>query len=263
MRVAIGVEYDGSGFRGWQAQGEGVRTVQACLEEALAKVADHSIQLVCAGRTDAGVHGIGQVAHFDTHADRPMRGWVLGGNSYLPADISLRWASPVAEAFHARFSARARRYRYIILNRESRSALQRHRASWYYRSLNVHCMREAACHLLGEHDFTSFRALECQSKSPVRTVYGLDVERQGDFVILDVEANAFLHRMVRNIAGVLMTVGAGMKPPDWVGWVLKQRDRTRGGFTAPPEGLYLTCVRYPQRFNLPEMKRTQASLIMG
>ncbi len=258
MRIAIGVEYDGSGFRGWQAQGKGVRTVQACLEEALAKVANHAVQLVCAGRTDAGVHGIGQVAHFDTHADRPMRGWVLGGNSHLPADISLRWARSVPDTFHARFSARARRYRYIILNRESRSALQRHRASWYHRSLDVHFMREAACHLLGEHDFTSFRALECQSKSPVRTVHGLGVERQGDFVILEVEANAFLHHMVRNIAGVLITVGAGIQPPDWVRRVLEQRDRTRGGFTAPPEGLYLIGVRYPQRFDLPEMERMQA-----
>lgn len=253
MRVAIGVEYDGSGFHGWQAQRQGVRTVQACLEGALSKVANHAVQLTCAGRTDAGVHGTGQVAHFDTDAERPMRGWVLGGNSHLPEDISLRWACSVTETFHARFSALARRYRYVIINRESRSALQRHRASWFYRPLDIDLMRKAAGHLLGKHDFTSFRALECQSRSPVRTVYALEIERWHDFVILEVEANAFLHRMVRNIAGVLVAVGAGAHPPDWAQQVLEQRDRTRGGFTAPPQGLYLTRVLYPQQFDLPEI----------
>lgn len=251
MRIALGLEYDGSHFRGWQSQQAGVRTVQDCLEEALAKVADHPVRVICAGRTDSGVHGSGQVVHFDTPAERAPRSWVLGSNANLPADICLQWAKPVPKTFHARFSALARRYRYVILNRPYRSALLRQRAAWYYRPLRVETMAEAAKQLIGEHDFTSFRGVDCQARSPVRTLGALSVERRGDLVVMEAEANAFLHHMVRNIAGVLMAIGSGERPVDWAGQVLQARDRTRGGVTAPPEGLYLLRVRYPAEFDLP------------
>jgi tRNA pseudouridine38-40 synthase len=251
MRVALGVEYDGSAFRGWQSQEPGLRTVQVCLEQALAKVANHSLALICAGRTDTGVHAIGQVVHFDTHAERSPRSWILGSNSNLPADLSVVWAQPVPNTFHARFSARTRRYRYVILNRSYRSALFRQRAAWCYRPLNVKPMAEAAACLLGEHDFSSFRGIDCQAKSPVRTIYELTVERYGDFVVLEIEANAFLHRMVRNIAGVLMAIGGGERPVHWMQEVLASRNRALGGVTAPPQGLYLLRVVYAPEFGLP------------
>lgn len=259
MRIALGVEYDGTDFRGWQVQQKGVRTVQGCLEGALSQVADHPVQVICAGRTDAGVHGAGQVVHFDTQAQRSLRSWILGGNSNLPDDISALWAQLMPETFHARFSALARRYRYVIFNRAFRSALHRQRATWLHRPIDVEPMQEAAQYLIGEHDFTSFRALECQAKSPVRTIYHLDVERDGDFVIVEVEANAFLHRMVRNIAGILMTIGMGTRPAAWARQVLEFRDRTLGGVTAPPEGLYLTHVHYPAEFSLPAATNAPAT----
>jgi tRNA pseudouridine38-40 synthase len=251
MRVVLGIQYDGSGFRGWQTQRPGVRTVQACLEQALAKVADHPVSLTCAGRTDAGVHGVGQVAHFDTAAVRSERSWVLGGNANLPLDLSLDWARAVPEDFHARFSALARRYRYLILNQPCRSALWHERAAWCYRPLDVRQMHEAGQALVGEHDFSSFRAAECQARHPIREIRELTVRRQGDGVVLEVEANAFLHHMVRNIAGVLIAIGAGDRPIDWAREVLEGRDRTQAGVTAPAEGLYLLMVRYPDRFGLP------------
>jgi len=251
MRVALGVEYEGSDFRGWQAQQEGVRTVQVCLEKALGKVADHPVAVICAGRTDAGVHATGQVVHFDTEARRSLRSWVLGSNSNLPKDISVVWAQSVPASFHARFSALARRYRYVILNRPFRSALQRQQAAWFHKPLDATRMNAAGRYLLGEHDFTSFRALGCQARHPVRTVYSLEVERRGDLIVLEVEANAFLHHMVRNIAGVLMAIGTGERPLYWVQEVLEVRNRTLGGVTAPPEGLYLINVCYPEEFDLP------------
>ena len=251
MRVALGVQYDGSGFRGWQAQQPGTRTVQTVLEQALAKVANHPVRLVCAGRTDAGVHGVGQVAHFDTTAVRSARAWVLGGNAHLPLDISLNWAQEAPKDFHARFSALARRYRYVILNRPQRSALWRERATWHYRPLDAERMQRAGQALVGEHDFSSFRAAECQARHPIRNIHELTIRRHGDSVVLDVEANAFLHHMVRNIAGVLMAIGAGDRPAEWVRAVLEQRDRTQAGVTAPAAGLYLLAVRYPERFRLP------------
>jgi len=251
MRIALGVEYDGSDFRGWQIQEQDIRTAQRCLEAALAKVADHPIEVICAGRTDAGVHGIGQVVHFDTQAERSPRSWVLGSNSNLPADIGVIWAKPVPETFHARFSALARRYRYVILNRPYRSALWRQRAAWCYKPLTAEWMAAAAAQLVGEHDFTSFRAAGCQARSPVRTVYALTVARQGDCIVLEIEANAFLHHMVRNIAGVLMAIGGGERPVRWAREVLKIRDRSLGGVTASPEGLYLLQVRYAAEFGLP------------
>lgn len=263
MRVALGIEYEGSDFRGWQIQQEGVRTVQACLEKALGKVADHPVAVICAGRTDAGVHAIGQVVHFDTEAQRSLRSWVLGSNTYLPADISVVWAQSVPARFHARFSALARHYRYVILNRPVRSALQRRRAAWFHRPLDAARMSAAGRYLLGEHDFSSFRALGCQAKHPVRTIYSLAVQQQGDLIVLEVEANAFLHHMVRNIAGVLMAIGTGERPIHWIQEVLEVRNRTLGGVTAPPEGLYLLKVRYSEEFDLPSASIAELSADYG
>ena len=256
MRVALGVQYDGSGFRGWQAQHSGTRTVQSALEQALSKVADHPVRVVCAGRTDAGVHGVGQVVHFDTTAVRSERAWVLGGNAHLPLDISLNWARETSDDFHARFSALARRYRYLIFNQPHRSALWRGRAAWHYRMLDVERMRIAGQALVGEHDFSAFRAAECQARHPIRNLHELVLRRQGNGVVLEVEANAFLHHMVRNIAGVLMAIGAGDRPVEWAQQVLERRDRTQAGVTAPAEGLYLLTVRYPERFGLPGVTET-------
>ena len=250
MRIALGVEYDGSGFHGWQRQ-IGVRSVQACLEEAVSRVADHPVGIVCAGRTDTGVHATGQVVHFDSEAQRSERSWVLGTNVNLPPDVAVTWAQPVQDDFHARFSAQARQYHYEILNRAFRSAINRDRRVWEHRQLDVARMHQAAQTLLGEHDFSSYRALACQAKSPVRTVHELDVSRVGQCVTIRIRANAFLHHMVRNIAGVLIAIGCGERPLAWAGEVLELRDRTLGGVTAPPRGLYLTKVEYPERFGIP------------
>ena len=252
MRVALGVEYDGSAFHGWQAQQEGVRTVQTELEAALTKVANHRLRVVCAGRTDTGVHALGQVVHFDTQAQRTERNWLLGANVNLPKDVSVIWARPVSEDFSARFSALSRKYRYFILNRTSRSAVLAKRVTWTHRPLDVSRMQEAARPLVGEHDFSSYRALSCQAKSPTRTLYQLEVERHGDFVVLSLHANAFLHHMVRNIAGVLMAIGRGDRDVGWAAEVLQLRDRTLGGVTAPPDGLYFEQVEYPEDFDIPQ-----------
>ncbi|MCP5441461.1 MAG: tRNA pseudouridine(38-40) synthase TruA [Chromatiaceae bacterium] len=251
MRVAMGVEYDGSSFHGWQLQ-EHVDTVQGGLEQAISNVADHPVRVHCAGRTDAGVHGLGQVVHFDTDASRPMRSWILGTNVNLPAQINVTWAQQVPDSFHARFSAQHRHYRYLILNRMTRSAIWRDRAVWVHRPLNVEKMQQAARHLIGTHDFSSYRALGCQAKSPVRSITMLRVEREYDRIIIDLQADGFLHHMVRNIAGVLIAIGAGDRPVDWSRVVLEYRDRTLGGVTAPPHGLYLVGVGYPDEFKLPE-----------
>jgi tRNA pseudouridine38-40 synthase len=247
MRIALGVEYDGTDFIGWQRQHTG-RSVQACIEQALSAVADHALTSVCAGRTDAGVHATGQVIHIDTSAVRDEKAWIRGANSNLPADIRIQWACEVDAEFHARFSARRRHYRYVILNRPYSSAQLRHRVCWVFAPLDADAMRAGAQHLLGEHDFTSFRALACQARHPLRTIYRLDVGRCGDFVYLDVVANAFLHHMVRCIAGVLIHVGRGEASVDWVRRVLDARDRAAGGVTAPAAGLYLVAVHYPEPF---------------
>lgn len=252
MRIVCGVEYDGSGYSGWQYQ-DGTKTVQAVVEEAMSRVADHPIRVVCAGRTDTGVHATGQVIHFDTDAHRERRSWVLGGNVNLPSDVCIRWAVERDEGFHARFSAVARRYRYVIVNRPVRPAIERDHSTWNFRSLDVGRMREAAQFLLGEHDFSSYRAVACQAKSPVRNLYCLELSREQDKITLDLEANGFLHHMVRNIAGVLMTIGAGERDPQWALEVLEHRDRRMGGITAAPDGLYLTQVRYPDRFGLRDV----------
>jgi tRNA pseudouridine38-40 synthase len=253
MRIALGIEYDGSKFSGYQAQTHAVRTVQGALEAAIAKVAAQPVTTACAGRTDAGVHASGQVVHFDTTAERSQRAWVYGINANLPKDVCVLWAQPVSEEFHARFSAERRAYRYVIFSRHVRPTFLAHRVTWDYRELDSERMAEAARHLLGEHDFSSYRAVACQAKSPVRTVHRLDVQRHGPYVVLDAEANGFLHHMVRNIAGVLSTIGAGERGPDWAREVLEARDRTLGGITAPPHGLYLVGVGYPSRFGLPQL----------
>ncbi len=255
MRVAVVLEYDGSAFAGWQLQEPEVRTVQACVEAALSRIADHPVRVTCAGRTDAGVHATYQVVHFDTPAHRPPHAWVLGANSHLPPEVAVRWAGVVPEDFHARFSAQARTYRYLILNRPVRPTFLARRVTWTHRPLDEARMAEAARDLVGEHDFSAYRALGCQAKSPVRTVHRLEVLRQGELVILEVEANAFLHHMVRNMAGVLMEIGAGRRPAGWAREVLEGRDRTLGGVTAPPDGLYLVGVRYPERYGLPALPR--------
>lgn len=250
-RIALGLEYDGRQFQGWQAQQTGVRTVQTELERALSRVADHPVAVVCAGRTDARVHASAQVIHFDTTAERPLHGWVLGCNTHLPEDVSVQWAKIVNENFHARYSAHARAYRYIILNRPVRSALWRGRVTWYHYPLDAENMHQAGQYLLGEQDFSSFRAKDCQSLSPMRNVHFVEVQRSGDWLILDIQANAFLHHMVRNIAGVLMAIGQGERPVDWVQNVLRARDRSQGGVTAKPDGLYLRTVQYDRHWDLP------------
>lgn len=250
MRIAAIIEYDGSRFSGWQRQDQ-ARTVQAVVEAALSEVADESIQVTVAGRTDAGVHASGQVIHFDTSAARRDYSWVRGANSNLPIDVALLWAGPVGEGFHARYSATGRHYHYLILNRAIRPTYLARRVTHEYRPLDVASMREAAQHLLGQHDFTSFRAAECQAKNPVRELRALDIVRRGDMIHIRAHANAFLQHMMRNIAGVLMTVGAGERAPSWTKQVLETRDRSAGGITAAPDGLYLMAVTYPDEMKIP------------
>ncbi|WP_260843142.1 tRNA pseudouridine(38-40) synthase TruA [Sedimenticola selenatireducens] len=255
MRLAMGVEYDGSSYHGWQLQKSGVRSVQQQIEQALGKVAAHPVRVFCAGRTDTGVHGEGQVIHFDTPAVRSLRGWVLGTNVNLPDDVNINWVHEVSDEFHARFSATSRSYRYVILNRPTRSAIWRDRAVWIHHVLDEVRMQQAAESLVGTHDFSSYRAIGCQAKSPVRTVTNLIVNRINDRVVIEITANAFLHHMVRNIAGVLMTIGRGDQPVEWSREVLDHRDRTLGGVTAPPQGLYLVDVDYPAEFGLPSASK--------
>lgn len=243
MRIALTLEYDGSGFCGWQSQAGG-GAVQDALESALSLVADAPIRVVCAGRTDAGVHAIGQVVHFDTAALRPDTAWVRGVNSHLPASVAVRWAQSVPDDFHARFSATGRRYRYVLLNRGERPGLMAKRVGWFHRPLDADAMRAAAGLLLGEHDFSAFRAVECQAKSPVKTLRRADVTRHGDLLVFDFEASAFLHHMVRNIVGALVYVGKGAHPPEWVGELLAGRDRARAAPTFEACGLYFAGVDY-------------------
>ena len=250
-RIAVGVEYDGSNFSGWQRQ-IAAPSIQQALQEALGVVCDHPVEITGAGRTDAGVHARDQVAHFDSDAVRTERALLLGANSNLPAGVALRWVRHVPDHFHARYSAVARSYRYCILNRATRSALTVGRATWVYQPLQLEPMIEAAGLLVGTHDFTAFRAAECQAKSPVRNLLQLEVRRAGDFVLLEVTANAFLHHMVRNIAGMLIHVGRGEAPPKLATELLAGRDRRLAPATAGAAGLYLWRVHYPQVFGLPD-----------
>lgn len=222
------------------------------MEEALALVADEAVEVVCAGRTDAGVHASGQVAHFDTSSERSERGWLLGANSNLPADINVTWVKPVDDEFHARFSATSRSYRYRILNRLQRSALYRDRAWWVHQPLDAERMDEAAQKLLGEHDFSAFRATGCQASGAVREITSVSVTRNGDWITLDVTANAFLQHMVRNITGTLVEIACGDQPVEWLTAVLDSRDRTAGGVAAPAHGLTLVSVSYPESFGIPD-----------
>jgi tRNA pseudouridine38-40 synthase len=251
MRVALGIEYDGTGYVGWQRQKSGVG-VQAVVEKALSQIADEEVAVVCAGRTDTGVHATGQVVHFDTAAARSERSWLLGANSKLPDDVNVAWAVSVSDEFHARFSAVRRSYHYQILNRRYRSALSRNRAWWVYEPLEAGAMQEAANCLVGRHDFSAFRAAGCQASTPVRELAELSVERRGDRIVITVRANAFLQHMVRNITGTLVAIGRGDRDPDWARSVLEGRDRTKGGIAAPPHGLTLTGVEYPGEFGLPQ-----------
>ncbi len=251
MRIAMGLDYNGQHYRGWQTQQDGVVSVQETLEKALARVADHPVIVHAAGRTDAGVHGAGMIAHFDTDSVRPERAWLMGVNTYLPKDIALRWVQPVSDDFHARFKATARRYRYVIYNHARRSSLLAGMVTWHYHPLDLARMQEAARHLVGVHNFQSFRAVACQSNNPVRNVHWLRLTQRGPLIVLDIQADGFLHHMVRNIAGVLMAIGQGKQEPGWAAEVLAAQDRTLGGVTAPPDGLYFVDVQYPEQFLLP------------
>lgn len=255
MKIAFGVEYLGTHFSGWQIQPH-ARSVQGCIEAALSKVANHPVTVNCAGRTDTGVHALGQVIHADITAQRSLRAWTLGTNSNLPSDISILWAQWVDEQFHARFSAKARHYRYIILNRPTRPALLAQRVAWEHKPLQLELMQQAANYLIGSHDFTSYRAVACQAKSPIRTIDQLTIYRHqihSQQVIIDITANGFLHHMVRNIVGVLTTIGCGEQPPQWAQSVLEARDRRQGGVTAPAGGLYLCNIDYPPPYSFPKI----------
>jgi tRNA pseudouridine38-40 synthase len=252
MRIALIIEYDGSQYHGWQSQ-PGLRTVQAVLEQALTEIANHEIRVVYSGRTDTGVHATHQVVHFESDAARNIRAWVHGTNALLPKGVCVKWGQEISDEFHARYSAIYRRYRYVIYNAAIRPALLQGNVTWQSRRLNHGVMQEAAQCLLGEHDFTSFRAMQCNAKTPVRTIQNIRVFRKGDMVILDIKANAFLHHMVRNIAGVLMAVGQGRESPDWVEKVLNAKDRKQGAETAPPYGLYLVDVGYSEGFKLASL----------
>ncbi|MDB6060767.1 MAG: tRNA pseudouridine(38-40) synthase [Verrucomicrobiaceae bacterium] len=251
-RIALAVEYDGSGFFGWQAQRNmQLPTVQETLETALSKIAAAPIQVVCAGRTDTGVHGSHQIVHFEPTVVREEKAWVLGGNTLLPASITIKWATPVPADFHARFSAIARRYRYVIYNSPRRSAHLPRLSSHIPYALDANLMHSEAQSLLGEGDFTSFRGAGCQAKSATRTVHFIEVKRFGDFIVVDIQANAFLLHMVRNIVGTLLAVGRGRQPPGWTAQVFAACDRKLAAATAHPQGLYLVDVLYPEQFVLP------------
>jgi tRNA pseudouridine38-40 synthase len=250
-RVAVGIEYDGTRYAGWQHQ-PGLLTIQDAVQQALSAVADHAVTVTAAGRTDAGVHAVAQVAHFETRAERPMRGWVLGANGHLPPDIALNWAMEVEPPFHARHTAQGRTYRYCILRRATRPAILRDRVCWTRAALDAEAMHEGAQALVGEHDFSSFRSVECQSTTAMRHVDAISVRSDGALVVLEISANSYLQHMVRNIAGTLMMVGAGEKPPGWIADTLAARDRSRAGITAPANGLYLWLVRYPKSLQIPE-----------
>jgi len=251
MRIALGIEYDGTDFSGWQRLSHG-DTVQARVEEALSFVAAEPVEVVCAGRTDAGVHARCQVVHFDTKAQRSERGWMLGSNSRLPTSVAVRWARPVADDFHARFGARARRYRYVILNRPVRAALDARYVTWERVPLDASLMHAAAQALLGEQDFSAFRTIACQAPNPRRNVHEISVRRDGERVIMEIQANAFLHHMVRNIVGSLLPVGRGEQQPEWIAQLLTGRNRALAGPTAPPQGLAFLGPLYPRECGLPD-----------
>ncbi|MER2492558.1 tRNA pseudouridine(38-40) synthase TruA [Catenovulum sediminis] len=251
MKIALGIEYDGAAYSGWQRQSH-IQSVQARLETALSKIADSPIAVTCAGRTDAGVHATGQIVHFNCPTSRKLSAWTLGANANLPDDIAVRWAVEVAEEFDARFSATARRYRYIIFNSRIRAGIFKQGVTQFYEPLDEIKMHQAAQTLIGEQDFTAFRASHCQSNTPFRNIHQVTVSRKGRYVIVDITANAFLHHMVRNIVGSLMEIGRGQQAINWIAELLEQKDRTLAAATAKPNGLYLVKVFYPEKFGIPE-----------
>lgn len=258
-RIALGVEYDGSRFLGWQTQ-PGGGTVQDALEGALSTVAAAPVSVTCAGRTDRGVHALAQVVHFESEAARPDSAWVRGANALLPDSVAVLWSKRVDADFHARYAARSRTYRYVLVNRPVRPALAARHAGWYHAPLDVAPMREAAALLAGEHDFSAFRSAECQAKSPVRTVHEISIEREGDRIEFRLRANAWLQHMVRNIVGTLVYVGARKQPPGWVREILESRDRARAAPTFAAEGLYLAEVEYEARWGLPAAAAVRRAL---
>lgn len=253
QRFAIGIEFSGTHFRGWQTQQSGVSSVQETLEAALSKVANHPVAVHAAGRTDAGVHASNMVAHFDTSATRSLRGWLMGSNTLLPKEIAVTWIQPMDEEFHARFKACARRYRYVVYNAPVRPALLAGQVTHVYHTLNVDNMRRAVDKLVGIHNFNSFRAAACQSNQPVRNIRHARLFQHGAFLVLDIQADGFLHHMVRNIMGVLLEIGKGEQSVEWVDHLLAVQDRKEAGITAPPDGLYFIQAYYPERFQLPQV----------
>lgn len=251
MRIALGVEYFGQHFRGWQSQSGG-GTVQDALESALAAIAGQPVVTLCAGRTDAGVHAVQQVIHFDAPVERPLTAWVRGVNSNLPEGVAIRWAQPVSDDFHARYSAIGRRYRYLLLNRPQRPGLWQGRMGWHHLPLDLSAMQDAAARLLGEHDFSAFRAAECQAKSPVKLMNEARVRQFGSLFVFDFAATAFLHHMVRNLVGTLVYIGKGTQAPDWVDALLQMRDRRLAAPTFAPDGLYFRGPVYEPHWQLPE-----------
>src|SRR5688572_7867927 len=250
MRIALGIEYDGASFCGWQTQPSGCG-VQNHVQAALAHIAAEPVETVCAGRTDAGVHALEQVVHFDAGVQRPESAWVRGVNASLPAGCAVLWAREVPGEFHARYSAVNRCYRYVLLNRAVRPAVAQRRVGWFHLPLDLERMRRAGSLFMGEHDFSAFRSSACQARSPVRELRRVDIERRGDFVVFEFCANAFLHHMVRNLVGTLVYVGKGRHPPEWVAEVLASRDRSRAAPTFDPAGLYLARVDYDVAWGLP------------
>lgn len=255
-RIVLGVQYDGAPWQGWQTQLHGL-TVQDKLEFALYKFTRQTVATACAGRTDAGVHALEQVVHFDTTLERDMQSWVRGVNTFLPPSIAVRWATEVAhdtaENFHARFSARSRSYQYVLYNNQVRSPLLEGKAGWVFRALDLDKMREAATYLLGEHDFSTFRSVQCQAKSPVKTMHAIDIQQRGDLIMFTVHANAFLHHMVRNIVGSLIYVGNGTHPATWLKELLEGQDRKFAAPTFMPDGLYLAKIDYDPKWKLPQI----------
>jgi tRNA pseudouridine38-40 synthase len=249
----MGVEYDGGPYCGWQSQADG-KTVQDTLQHALSQIAGEPASVIAAGRTDTGVHALEQVVHFDTQVERPLTAWVRGVNALLPDSIAVRWAHPVPDEFHARFSAHARSYRYLLINRATRSAIHAGKVGWFHAPLDFAAMQAAAQYLVGEHDFSAFRAAQCQAKSPVKHLHQLDICRRGEMLIFDLSANAFLHHMVRNIVGCLVYVGKGKHPPEWIVEVLSGRERSFAAPTFAPDGLYLRRIQYEAKWGLPQME---------
>jgi tRNA pseudouridine38-40 synthase len=253
VRIALGIEYDGRPYSGWQSQPD-APNVQDTLQAALSGIAGEPVSILAAGRTDAGVHALEQVGHFDTEAKRPLSAWVRGANALLPESLAVLWAHEVPDEFHARFSAQARSYRYLLVNRPVRSAVRHGKAGWFHAPLDVGGMREAARHLLGEHDFSAFRSSECQAKTPIKSLAQLDIRKDGDLIIFDLTADAFLHHMVRNVVGCLIYVGKGKHPPQWMREVLESRNRSMAAPTFAPGGLYLRRIAYDTKWGLPQLQ---------